>query len=100
MRLRDLFSDDATIDPRAEAAEVTGIAMDSRIVKPGDVFFALAGKNGAGCLIPHDAAVRVKLLEELQARFPDLSNDMIIKAMACTSNKSFLVWKSSDGSVD
>src|SRR6266581_3721579 len=54
MRLRDLFSDDATIDPQAEAAEVadatevTGLAVDSRVVKPGDLFFALAGSKTAG----------------------------------------------------
>jgi UDP-N-acetylmuramoyl-L-alanyl-D-glutamate--2,6-diaminopimelate ligase len=48
MRLRDLFSDDATIDPRAEAAEVTGLAVDSRAVKPGELFFALAGARTDG----------------------------------------------------
>ena len=50
MRLRDLFSDEATIDPRAEAVVVTGLAVDSRAVKPGDLFFALAGSktDGAG----------------------------------------------------
>jgi UDP-N-acetylmuramoyl-L-alanyl-D-glutamate--2,6-diaminopimelate ligase len=48
MRLRDLFSDDATIDPRAEAAEVTGLAVDSRAVRPGDLFFALAGARTDG----------------------------------------------------
>jgi UDP-N-acetylmuramoyl-L-alanyl-D-glutamate--2,6-diaminopimelate ligase len=50
MRLRDLFSDDATIEPQAEAAaiEVTGLAVDSRTVKPGDVFFALAGHKTDG----------------------------------------------------
>jgi UDP-N-acetylmuramoyl-L-alanyl-D-glutamate--2,6-diaminopimelate ligase len=62
MKLRDLFSDDATIDPRAAAAvvtgvavtevtsatEVTGLAVDSRAVKPGDVFFALAGSKTDG----------------------------------------------------
>ena len=54
MRLRDLFSDDATIDPQAEAAvvagatEVTGLAVDSRAVKPGDLFFALAGSKTDG----------------------------------------------------
>ena len=64
-----------------------------------DVFFALAGTSGAGCLVPHDAAVRIKLLEELQARFPDITNDTIIKAMGCTSNKSFVVWKKSGGDI-
>src|SRR6202158_5393320 len=48
MRLRDLFSDDATIDPQAEAVEVTGLAVDSRTEKPGDVFFALAGSKTDG----------------------------------------------------
>jgi UDP-N-acetylmuramoyl-L-alanyl-D-glutamate--2,6-diaminopimelate ligase len=45
MKLRDLFSDDAAIDPRAEAVEVNGLAVDSRAVKPGDLFFALAGSK-------------------------------------------------------
>jgi UDP-N-acetylmuramoyl-L-alanyl-D-glutamate--2,6-diaminopimelate ligase len=48
MKLRDLFSDDATIDPQAEAAVVTGLAVDSRAVRPGEVFFALAGSKTDG----------------------------------------------------
>ena len=48
MKLRDLFGDDAAIDPRAEAVVVTGLAVDSRAVKPGDVFFALAGSRTDG----------------------------------------------------
>jgi UDP-N-acetylmuramoyl-L-alanyl-D-glutamate--2,6-diaminopimelate ligase len=48
MRLRELFSDDATIDPQAEAVVVTGLAVDSRTVKPGDLFFALAGGKTHG----------------------------------------------------
>jgi UDP-N-acetylmuramoyl-L-alanyl-D-glutamate--2,6-diaminopimelate ligase len=48
MRLRDLFSDDATIDRQAEAAVVTGLAVDSRAVKPGDLFFAIAGSKTDG----------------------------------------------------
>jgi UDP-N-acetylmuramoyl-L-alanyl-D-glutamate--2,6-diaminopimelate ligase len=56
MRLRDLFSDDARIDPQAEAAVVTGLAVDSRAVKPGDLFFALAGSKTDGARFI-DAAV-------------------------------------------
>src|ERR1700723_2413310 len=48
MRLRDLVSDDATIDPQAEEAVVSGLAADSRAVKPGDLFFALAGSKTDG----------------------------------------------------
>ena len=54
MRLRDLFSSDAAIEPQAEAVaiadaiEVSGLAVDSRAVKPGDLFFALAGHKTDG----------------------------------------------------
>jgi UDP-N-acetylmuramoyl-L-alanyl-D-glutamate--2,6-diaminopimelate ligase len=48
MRLRDLFGDDATIGPQAAAVEVKGLAVDSRVVKPGDLFFALAGHKTDG----------------------------------------------------
>ena len=59
MRLRDLFSDDATIDPRAEAAEVTGLAVDSRAVKPGNLFFALPGRR-AESVYPQAGAARAR----------------------------------------
>ena len=48
MRLRDLFGIDAAIAPQAEAIEVSGVALDSRAVKPGDLFFALAGHKTDG----------------------------------------------------
>jgi UDP-N-acetylmuramoyl-L-alanyl-D-glutamate--2,6-diaminopimelate ligase len=48
MRLRDLFSDDARIEPQADAVVVSGIAVDSRAVRPGDLFFALAGSKTDG----------------------------------------------------
>src|SRR2546425_3435055 len=48
MRLRDLFSDDAVIEPQVAALDVKGLAVDSRAVKPGDLFFALAGSKTDG----------------------------------------------------
>ncbi|MBB1091378.1 UDP-N-acetylmuramoyl-L-alanyl-D-glutamate--2,6-diaminopimelate ligase [Rhodopseudomonas palustris] len=57
MKLRDLFSDDASIDapidaqgsPRGAAdLDIGGLAVDSRAVKPGDLFFALAGAKTDG----------------------------------------------------
>jgi UDP-N-acetylmuramoyl-L-alanyl-D-glutamate--2,6-diaminopimelate ligase len=49
MKLQDLFSGDAHFATQAEAAiEVTGLAVDSRAVKPGDLFFALAGAKTDG----------------------------------------------------
>jgi len=48
MKLRDLFSDDATIDPQAKAVEISGLAVDSRAVTPGALFFALSGTKTDG----------------------------------------------------
>jgi hypothetical protein len=48
MRLRELFSDEAALAPQAEAVDVKGLAVDSRAVKPGDLFFALAGHKTDG----------------------------------------------------
>jgi UDP-N-acetylmuramoyl-L-alanyl-D-glutamate--2,6-diaminopimelate ligase len=48
MKLRDLFSDDATIASQAQAVDVAGLAFDSRVVKPGDLFFALSGSKTDG----------------------------------------------------
>jgi UDP-N-acetylmuramoyl-L-alanyl-D-glutamate--2,6-diaminopimelate ligase len=57
MRLGDLFGDDARIDSQAEAIAVEGLAVDSRIVKPGDLFFALAGHQTDGARFI-DSAIR------------------------------------------
>jgi UDP-N-acetylmuramoyl-L-alanyl-D-glutamate--2,6-diaminopimelate ligase len=48
MKLRELYGDVATLDARTGELAVTGLAMDSREVKPGDVFFALAGSKTDG----------------------------------------------------
>jgi UDP-N-acetylmuramoyl-L-alanyl-D-glutamate--2,6-diaminopimelate ligase len=48
MRLGDLFGPDATIDASGDAVEVRGLAVDSRMVKAGDLFFALAGSKTDG----------------------------------------------------
>jgi UDP-N-acetylmuramoyl-L-alanyl-D-glutamate--2,6-diaminopimelate ligase len=57
MKLRELFSDDAAIEPQAEAVDVKGLAVDSRTVKPGDLFFALAGSKTDGSRFV-DAAIK------------------------------------------
>jgi len=48
MKLRELFSGDATFDPQTGELAVAGLAVDSRAVKPGDVFFALGGSKTDG----------------------------------------------------
>jgi UDP-N-acetylmuramoyl-L-alanyl-D-glutamate--2,6-diaminopimelate ligase len=48
MKLRDLLGDDTRRDPRADVVDVKGLAVDSRVVRPGDLFFALAGTKTDG----------------------------------------------------
>jgi UDP-N-acetylmuramoyl-L-alanyl-D-glutamate--2,6-diaminopimelate ligase len=48
MKLRDLLGDDAACPAGAGDIAVAGLASDSRLVKPGDVFFALAGAKTDG----------------------------------------------------
>jgi hypothetical protein len=62
-----------------------------------DVFFLLEAAADKGCAVPHDAAVRTKLLEALQSRL-GVRDDKVIEAMGCASNNSFTIWeKGSDG---
>jgi UDP-N-acetylmuramoyl-L-alanyl-D-glutamate--2,6-diaminopimelate ligase len=69
-RLRDLFGDDTTIDGQAGALEVAGLAADSRVVKPGEVFFALSGSKTDGARFI-DAAVRAGALAVAGEHAPD-----------------------------
>jgi UDP-N-acetylmuramoyl-L-alanyl-D-glutamate--2,6-diaminopimelate ligase len=56
MILRELFGDEATMDARTAGLAVAGLAVDSRAVKPGYLFFALAGAKTDGARFV-DAAV-------------------------------------------
>src|SRR3984885_36123 len=70
MRLRDLFSNDAKIDPQAEDAAVSGLAVDSRTVKPGDLFFALAGSKTDGSRFI-DAAIAAGAIAVAGSHLPE-----------------------------
>ncbi|HZR89538.1 MAG TPA: UDP-N-acetylmuramoyl-L-alanyl-D-glutamate--2,6-diaminopimelate ligase [Bradyrhizobium sp.] len=48
MKLGELFGADACIEEQAKDLHVSGLAVDSRAVHPGDVFFALAGHKADG----------------------------------------------------
>jgi UDP-N-acetylmuramoyl-L-alanyl-D-glutamate--2,6-diaminopimelate ligase len=48
MKLRDLFNPDAVMEQSVRDVTVTGLAVDSRAVKQGDLFFALAGAKTDG----------------------------------------------------
>jgi UDP-N-acetylmuramoyl-L-alanyl-D-glutamate--2,6-diaminopimelate ligase len=48
MKLRELFSDDVVMNGDADAISIAGLAVDSRAVQAGDLFFALAGSKTDG----------------------------------------------------
>ena len=48
MKLADLLTPDAVIDARLAALDVTGISADSRAIRPGDLFVAIAGAKDDG----------------------------------------------------
>jgi UDP-N-acetylmuramoyl-L-alanyl-D-glutamate--2,6-diaminopimelate ligase len=95
MRLRDLFSDDATIEPRAEATVVTGLAVDSRAVQPGDLFFALAGHKTDGARFVEAAmaagavAVAGDHLPENALRVPFVTTPNPRRALALAAAKFY-----------
>src|SRR5215813_3317318 len=50
MKLADLLTADAVSAARFAALEVTGVSADSRMVKPGDLFVAVAGAKADGLI--------------------------------------------------
>jgi UDP-N-acetylmuramoyl-L-alanyl-D-glutamate--2,6-diaminopimelate ligase len=57
IQLKDVLTVDAVTDARFAALELGGISADSRTVKPGDLFVALAGVKDDGLrFVPHALA--------------------------------------------
>ncbi len=56
MKLSDLQLDDARLDPAAAAVEIAGVTSDSRKVKPGFLFVAIAGAKADGAHFAKQAA--------------------------------------------
>lgn len=73
MKLRDLFSGDAVVGAQHADIAVTGIAVDSRAVKPGDVFFALAGGKTDGARFI-DQAIASGAVAVVSGRIPESDN--------------------------
>ena len=48
MKLANLLTVDAVSDARFAALDVRGVTADSRAVKPGDLFVAVAGAKADG----------------------------------------------------
>ena len=70
MKLRELLGNDAAIEPATAALDATGLALDSRQVRPGNLFFALAGSKTDGARFI-DAAVAAGAVAVVGDRAPD-----------------------------
>ncbi len=73
MKLRDLFSGDAVIGAQHADVAVAGLAVDSRAVKAGDVFFALAGAKTDGARFI-DQAIASGAVAVVSDRTPENDN--------------------------
>jgi UDP-N-acetylmuramoyl-L-alanyl-D-glutamate--2,6-diaminopimelate ligase len=95
MRLRDLFSDDAAMDAQAGEVAVSGLAVDSRAVKPGDLFFALAGVKTDGArfidqaIASGAAAIACEHLPEGDRRVPFVVPPNPRRALALAAAKFY-----------
>ena len=58
MMLCDLLTGEARFDARFQALPVSGISADSRAIKPGFLFAALAGSKTDGAKFIMDAVAR------------------------------------------
>ena len=76
MKLADLPLDDLTLDPHFADVEIAGLAADSRKVKPGFLFVAIAGAK---------VIERVAPLLDLKPRFELPKADQLILAKATSS---------------
>ncbi len=56
MKLSELLADSASLDVRLGAIEISGVTMDSRAVKRGDVFVAVPGSKADGLTFAAAAA--------------------------------------------
>ena len=79
---QDVQGDDAAIEPAVAALDVAGVALDSRMVKPGDLFFALAGSKTDGARFI-DAAIA----ESRAARARDPANAELRRLFAAASRQ-------------
>lgn len=70
MKLRDLLGNDVAIEPAVAALDVSGVALDSRVVRPGDLFFALAGSKTDGARFI-DAAIAAGAVAVVGDHAPD-----------------------------
>lgn len=86
---------------RAEWKEISEVRIQTTDEGPfvEDVFFGIhtGSESAPQVIVPHDDAVRGRLLEELQRRLPDLDDRAVVEAMGCCQRRTFVIWRRSGG---
>jgi len=91
MKLRDILPDGATCDPQFGAHEITGVCVDSRQVKPGNLFVAVPGTKADGlafvpqALAAGAAAIMAEQRTTLPAGIPLVQVANVRRALALTA---------------
>ena len=82
MRLSALIDDELTVPAGAADADVLGITADSRQVRPGFVFAALAGSRADGARFAADAIARgaVAVIAGRDAQLGDLGSAVVLRS--------------------
>jgi UDP-N-acetylmuramoyl-L-alanyl-D-glutamate--2,6-diaminopimelate ligase len=95
MKLADLALPDSRFDPRFAAVELSGIASDSRKVKPGFLFIAVAGTKADGlAFLPQAlAAGAAAVMAERKPELPDtvafIETENVRRALALAAGRFF-----------
>jgi UDP-N-acetylmuramoyl-L-alanyl-D-glutamate--2,6-diaminopimelate ligase len=95
MKLADLPLEHARFDPRFAGLELTGVASDSRKVKPGDLFVAVPGTKSDGlsfvpqALAAGAAAVLAERKPELPAEIAFIQVQDVRRALALSAAAFF-----------
>ncbi len=76
MKLADLPLENARLEPRFAALDIAGIAADSRKVKPGFLFFAIAGAKANGAHFARAAASAGAVVVAAEQRPDGLPGDV------------------------
>ena len=95
MKLADLVIESAVVDPRFADVTLSGIAADSRAVKPGDLFVAVPGTKADGLAFVPQAltqgavAVMAETRPELPAHVAFIAVKNVRRALALAAAKFY-----------
>jgi hypothetical protein len=82
---------------RAEWPDISEVRIQTTDEGPflEDVFFSIhtGSLSSPQIIVPHDEAVRGRLLEELQGRLRGLDDRVVIEAMGCCERRTFVIWR-------